>query len=105
MKRLSPEKLLTIIAAVELEDTLVEKARKRGVSGYTVIQASGAGSSGVQTGMLDIDTNILMKIILPEPRVSPLLDDLERMIRKGHRLKVFVSEVMVLSPKQYEQPL
>lgn len=96
MKRLVSEKLLTIIATGELENTLVEIARKRGVSGYTVVQAHGAGSSGIQSGMLDIDTNILIYIILPESRVSDLLDDLERLIRKHYHLKVFASEIMLL---------
>lgn len=96
MKRLIPEKLLTIIASGELENTLVEIARRRGVSGYTVLQASGAGSSGVQSGMLDIDTNILIYIMLPESAVGPLLDDLQRLIRKSYHIKVFASDIMVL---------
>lgn len=97
MKRLRPEKLLTIIASSALESTLVELVRKHDISGYTIVEASGAGSSGVQSGMLDIDTNILMHVVLPESRVSPLLDRLERMIRKGHHLKVFVSGIGVLA--------
>lgn len=104
MRRLVSEKLLTIIAAGELENTLVEIARKRGVTGYTVIQAHGAGSSGVQSGMLDIDTNILFYVIVPEARISPLLDDLERLIRKSYHLKVFASDIMLLPLGQQRPP-
>lgn len=105
MKRLKPEKLLTIIASEVLEKRLVELVRKARVSGYTVIEARGAGSSGEQTGMLDIDTNIEITVILPESRVATVLDPLERMIRNGHHLKVFVSDVSVLMPEHYERPV
>lgn len=105
MHRLTPEKLLTIIASGALEEKIIQLIRKSKVSGYTVVEARGAGSSGEQTGMLDIDTNILVTVILPEARVPHLLDQLERLIKKGHHLKVFVSDVSVLSPEQYERPL
>lgn len=99
MQRLRPEKLLTIIASSVLESTLIEIVRKHGVSGYTIVQASGAGTSGVQSGMLDIDTNILMHIVLPESRVSVLLDQIEHLMHRGHHLKVFVSDIGVLTRK------
>lgn len=105
MKRLVPEKLLTIIADGALEGKLTKLAAKSGVSGYTVMEARGAGSTGVQSGNLDIDTNILIKIILPESRVSGLLDDLERLLNKSYKFKVFVSDVAVLMPQSYERPL
>lgn len=105
MHRLKPEKLLTIIASGALEKTLTELALRAKVSGYTVVEARGAGASGIQTGLLDIDTNILFKVIIPEMRISQLLDPLERMVNKGHHLKVFVSDIDVLMPEQYEQPL
>lgn len=97
MKRLRPEKLLTIISAGALEETLTDMVRRHGVSGYTMLEASGAGSSGIQTGMLDIDTNILLHVILPKKRISTLLDDLERLMRRGQHLKVFVSDIAVLA--------
>ena len=50
--------------------------------------------------MLDIDSNVLLYVILSEERVSTLLDDLERLMHKGHHLKVFVSDVGLLALKQ-----
>jgi nitrogen regulatory protein PII len=105
MKRLVPEKLLTIIADGALEAKLTALARKSGVSGYTVMEARGAGSSGEQSGNMDIDTNIMFKIILPESRVPALLDAIEKLLKKSYKLKVFVSDVAVLMPQAYEQPL
>jgi len=99
MRRLEQKKLLTIITARELEKMIIEVARRRGVGGYTVVQASGAGASGIQSGMLDVDSNILIYIILSEQRLITLLDDLEGMMVRGHRLKAIVSDIAILPRK------
>jgi hypothetical protein len=99
MRRLEQKKLLTIITARELEKMIIEVARRRGVGGYTVVQASGAGASGIQSGMLDVDSNILIYIILSEQRLITLLDDLEGMMVRGHRLKAIVSDITILPRK------
>jgi hypothetical protein len=105
MHRLFPEKLVTIITNDVLEDRLVACVRNRGASGYTILRARGAGSGGEQSGMLAIDTNIKFHVILPPERLSGLLDDLERLMLKGHHLTVFVSDVSVLGPEKFEAPL
>ena len=99
MRRLEQKKLLTIITARELGKMIIEAARRRGVGGYTVVQASGAGASGIQSGMLDIDSNILIYIILSEQRLITLLDDLEGMMARGYRLKAIVSDISILPRK------
>lgn len=99
MRRLEQKKLLTIITARVLEKMIIEAARRHGVGGYTVVQASGAGASGIQSGMLDIDSNILIYIILSEQRLIPLLDHLEGMMARGHRLKAIVSDISILPRK------
>ena len=99
MKSLVPKKLLTIITAREFEAMIIDAARRREVGGYTVVQASGAGASGIQSGMLDIDSNILIYIILSEPRLLALLEDLEDMMQRGYRLKAIVSDIAILPRK------
>ena len=103
MHRLFPEKHVTIITSDVLEDKLIGYIRARGASGYTIVRARGAGSSGEQSGLLDIDTNIKIHIILPPERLSGLLDDIEKLIKKGHHLILFVSDVSVLAPEKFEQ--
>lgn len=105
MHRLFPEKLITIITSDVLEDKLVASVRNRGASGYTIVRARGAGSSGEQSGLLDIDTNIKLHVILPPDRMPGLLDDLERLIKKGYHLTVYVSDVGVLAPEKYQSPM
>lgn len=99
MRRLEQKKLLTIITARELGKMIIEAARRRGVGGYTVVQASGAGASGIQSGMLDIDSNVLIYIILSEQRLIVLLEDLEGMMARGYRLKAIVSDISILPRK------
>jgi len=105
MHRLFPEKLVNIITTDVLEDRLVAMVRNRGASGYTIVRARGAGSSGEQSGMLSIDTNIKLHVIIPVARLSDLLDDLDALMRKGYHLTVYVSDVSVLGPEKYEAPL
>lgn len=105
MHRLFPEKLVTVITTDVLEDRLVAVLRNRGASGYTILRARGAGSDGLQSGMLDVDTNLLLKVILPPERLPGLLDDLDALIGSGYHLTVFVADVSVLGHEKFEQPL
>jgi nitrogen regulatory protein PII len=105
MQRLYPQKLLTIITLEVLEERLVEIVRKNGASGYTIVKASGAGSSGKVSGELDVDTNIKFHVIVSQGRMSAMLDDAEELLREGHHLTVFVSDVAVLTPEKFETPL
>lgn len=100
MRALEQKKLLTIITARELERMVIEAARRRGIGGYTVVSASGAGAFGVQTGMLDIDSNILIYIILSEARLYQVLEDIDAMMRQGHRLKAIVTDISILPRKR-----
>lgn len=105
MHELYPEKLVTIITSDVLEDRLITYVRRHGASGYTILRARGAGSSGEQSGMLTVDTNIKMHVILPQERMTGLLDDFERLLRKGHHLTVYVSDVSVMRPEKYQSPM
>ena len=105
MHRLFPQKMLTIITLEVLGNRLVEIVRKNGASGYTIVKAKGAGSSGEVSGELDVDTNIKFQVILPQNNMTPMLDDVEELLREGHHLTVFVSDVTVLSPEKFETPL
>lgn len=99
MRRLEQKKMLTIITSRAFEKMIIEAVRKRGVGGYTMVNASGAGASGLQSGMLDGDSNILIHIILSEPRLITVLDDLEGMMNRGYRIKAIVTDISILPRK------
>lgn len=102
---LFPEKLVTIICADVLEEKLVARVRRRGASGYTIVRARGAGSSGEQSGMLDVDTNIKFHVILSEQRLQGFLEDLADLTGRGYHLTAFVSDVSVMRPQKFDTPL
>jgi nitrogen regulatory protein PII len=99
---LHPGKLITVITSDVLESRLVQAVTKRGATGYTVFRAHGAGTSGEQSGMLDVDTNIVFHVVVPTEKVSAMLDALEAMGSKGHHLTVLVSDVGMLWPEKYQ---
>ena len=99
MRRLEHKKLLTLITSRAFETMIIDALRARGVGGYTVVQASGAGASGVQSGMLDSDSNILIYVILSEKRLISLLDDFDDMMSRGYRIKVVVTDISMLPRK------
>lgn len=105
MVALYPEKLVTIISIDSMEDSLVASFKKYGISGYTIMRARGEGASGIQADMTGFDANIVVKVVLPPERLQPLLESLERKIRKGHHLTVFVADVQVITPDKFNQSL
>ncbi|MBL4851882.1 MAG: transcriptional regulator [Gammaproteobacteria bacterium] len=103
MNRLYPEKLLNIITTDALEEKLIASFKKYGASGYTILSAQGEGSSGLSSGMTGFDANILIKVIMPPDRLDAMLDSLQRKIKKGHHLTVFIIDVSVLSPEKFDK--
>jgi hypothetical protein len=99
MRPLEQKKLLTIITARQFEGMCVKMLRKRSVGGYTIVAATGAGASGVQSGMLDFDSNILIYVIMSEARLQGVLEDIDELMRRGHRLKALVSDIQILPRK------
>ncbi len=103
MVKLYPEKLLSIITNDSMQERLECMFKKYGVSGFTIIQASGEGSSGMASEMSGFDGNILVKVIVPESQLQVLLESVERKLRKGYHLTVFVSDVQVITPEKFNK--
>lgn len=99
MRALEQKKLLTLIAARDLQRLVIDTARKCGIGGYTVVPATGAGTSGLQTGMLDSDSNVVIYIILSESRLMTVLAEIDRLMSAGYRVKALVSDVSILPRK------
>jgi len=101
MISLYPEKLLNIITISAMEDRLVSMFKKYGVSGYTILRARGAGSSGYEADISGFDSNILVKVIVPKERMESILESIERKIKKGYHLTVYINDVQVISPDKF----
>lgn len=100
MVKLVTEKLIRIIAAAELEAQLTDLSKRQAISGYTVVDARGGGASGIQPGLMDIDSNILFLMVAPPEQLDAILEDLAKMIRRGHHLMALVSDTEVMRRKK-----
>ena len=105
MVTLYPEKLLNIITIESMEESILCSFRTYGVSGYTIMRVRGAGSSGIQADISGFDSNILVKVIMPEERLDPLRESLQRKLQKGYHLTVYVSDIEVMRPEKFNKPL
>jgi nitrogen regulatory protein PII len=94
-------KQIDIIANVTLEERLAAIAGQHNASGYTVLEARGAGSAGLQTGVLEGESNILFILVVPEVSLDAVLHDIEKLTKRGHRLAVFISDTQVMRQEKY----
>lgn len=101
MIQFHPMKLINIVANATLEERLVGIAERHATSGYTVLEARGAGSAGLQTGALEGESNILFMLVVPESKLDAVLEDIERLMKRGHHLAVFVSDTQVIRREKY----
>jgi PII-like signaling protein len=99
MRSLETKKLLTLIASNQLEEMILKQMTQHDIGGYTVVRAHGAGASGIQSGMLDFDANILVYIIMSEARLERVLVDIDKMMDKGYRIKALVTDIDILPRK------
>jgi len=99
MRSLEKKKLLTLITSNQLEEMILKRLAQYEIGGYTVVRAHGAGASGIQSGMLDIDANILVYIIMSEQRLERVLAEIDKMMDKGYRVKALVSDIDILPRK------
>jgi len=94
-------KLINIIANATLEERLINIAEVHGTSGYTVLEARGAGSAGLQTGVLEGDSNILFMLIVAESQLDEVMVDIEKLMKRGHHLACFVSDTQVMRREKF----
>lgn len=100
MREIEQKKLLTIITAGELQRMIIDQLKKRGVGGYTVVSATGAGTSGLQSGMLAGDSNVLIYVIMSDDRLQKVLKDMDKLMSHGYRVKAFYQDINILPRKK-----
>ncbi len=103
MPLLYPMKLINIVANTTLEERLVSIAEEHEASGYTVLDARGAGSAGLQTGVLEGESNILFMLAVPESRLDAVLVDVDKLMKRGHHLVTFVSDTKVMRREKFDE--
>ena len=100
MKReLEQKKMLILITAKPLQRMVIETLAPRGIGGYTIAAVTGAGTSGLNTGTLPSDSNVMIHIILSETRLMGVLEDIDALMDRGYRIKAIVQDIQILPRK------
>ncbi len=100
MKRqLEQKKMLTLITSKPLQRMVIETLTPRGIGGYTIASVTGAGTSGLNTGTLPSDSNVMIHIILSETRLMGVLEDIDALMDRGYRIKAIVQDIQILPRK------
>lgn len=94
-------KLINVVANVTLEERLVDIAEAHGTSGYTVLEARGAGSAGLQTGALEGGSNILFMLIVTAAKLDEVMVDIDKLMKRGHHLACFVTDTQVMRREKF----
>ena len=102
MREIEHKKLLTIITPGELQRMIIDQLKKRGIGGYTVVSATGAGTSGLQSGMLAGDSSVLLHVIMSEERLQKVLIDMDKLMSHGYQVKAFYQDISILPRKKKE---
>ncbi len=95
------KKVVNVVASAELESLLVRTAERLNAGGYTIMPARGAGSTGVQSGMLDVDSNIAFVMVVAEAQLAPVLEELDRLSKRGYQMIVYVTDAHVLRRQKF----
>jgi hypothetical protein len=66
-----------------------------------VLDERGAGSAGLQTGVLEGESNILFMLVVPESKLNEVLADVERLMKRGHHLAAFITDTQVLRREKF----
>lgn len=101
MPELYSMKLIQVVANTALEERLVEVAEVHQTSGYTILEARGAGSAGLQTGVLEGESSLLFLLAVPPEKLDEVLADIQRLMKRGHHLAVFISDTQVMRREKY----
>lgn len=94
-------KLINIVANATLEVRLSGIAEAHAATGYTVLNARGAGDAGLQSGALEGESNILFMMIVPESSLEAVLADVEKLMKRGHHLVAFVTDTQVVRREKF----
>jgi hypothetical protein len=101
---LHAKKVVHVVASADIESRLVRIAEKYNHGGYTIYQARGGGATGLQSGMLDVDSNIVFMMVVDEQRSEPILVELDKMIKRGFQMIVYVTDAQVLRREKFGGP-
>lgn len=95
------KKLLTIVTEAVLEAPLVKVLQQLGAHGYTVCDARGGGSHGVQGGGWSFEGNIRVDVVCDATVAEAIAAHCQQAYLPHYGLILYVSDVGVLRADKF----
>lgn len=90
-------KLLTIYTEAALESSLIKELEQHGVSGYTISNARGKGSSGSRTASWEANSNIRVEVLCSDQLATTLAQALHKKYAKNYAMMTYLTNAEVLN--------
>lgn len=95
-------KQVNIIINSALEAKMIRLANRVGVSGYSITSMrTGQGTTGLQTGSSDGDSNILFMMIITLDKLEQMIIEIQKIKDRSYPLRVFINDTFVMSENDF----
>jgi nitrogen regulatory protein P-II 2 len=101
--RLTPMRLVTVIASEDIEKQLVAELKQLGASGYTVLPARGEGHHGARTSSLE-GANVQIEAIVDPATADRIVERLHTHYQPRFQLVVYVGDIEVVRAEKFAPP-
>ena len=95
-------KSVQIIINSTFENKLIKILKSIGINGYTQINVRGDGTSGVQDGHSEGESNVMFIVVLANEVAENLIKNLNTYRQMGHHIFVYTHDAEVLNAEKME---
>ncbi|CAA6808882.1 MAG: Unknown protein [uncultured Sulfurovum sp.] len=95
-------KSIQIIINSTFENKLIQILKKNGLTGYTQLSARGDGTSGVQDGHSEGESNVMFIVLASDSATRSLLEELNKYRKMGYHIFVYTHQAEVLNSDKIE---
>ena len=95
------KKLLTLIVEAAIERQIAQELERAGVTGFTVVEARGAGDRGQRRGDWDQNRNLRIETICEETTATVLAERLLERWGENYAVVLWLQDVEVLRSSKF----
>lgn len=88
--------LVQIIVSTSIEPSLKKILKNSDIHSYTLFGVRGQGDTGLQSSLLDSDSNTMFMVVLDEEHKAALYDELRKLKKRKYHVMAFSSSVDLL---------
>lgn len=95
-------KLLVVTCESLAQKNVIDILESHQVSGYTLYEVEGSGDKGVRGKGFMHDKNVKIEVVLPEPKMQTITEEIARKLFSDYAIILYVSDIKVLRPEKFE---